>query len=103
LSATGNFLDAETALAWGLVNHVVAHDELLPYCRQLAADIVSNDQAAVQRILRTYDEGSLTTAGEWWQLEVDASRDWMRQGGGAAAEVEKRRQAIMARGRSQVQ
>src|SRR5690606_468113 len=30
LSATGNFLDARTALAWGLVNHVVAHHELLP-------------------------------------------------------------------------
>ena len=40
LSLTGNFLDAETALAWGLVNHVVAHDDLLPTCRQLAADIV---------------------------------------------------------------
>ena len=37
LSATGNFLDAETALAWGLVNHVVAHDELLPFCRKLAS------------------------------------------------------------------
>src|SRR5262245_56125120 len=45
LSATGNFLDAPTALAWGLVNHVVPHDELLPFCRGLAADIVSNDQA----------------------------------------------------------
>ena len=30
MSATGNFVDAATALAWGLVNHVVPHDELLP-------------------------------------------------------------------------
>ena len=31
MSITGNYVDAETALAWGLVNHVVPHDELLPF------------------------------------------------------------------------
>src|SRR5919109_683723 len=70
LSATGNFLDAQTALTWGLVNHVVPHSELLPFCRQLAADIVSNDQDGVRRVLATYDEGSLTTADEWWNIET---------------------------------
>ena len=44
LSATGNFLDAPTALAWGLVNHVVAHDECVPFAQELAADIATNDQ-----------------------------------------------------------
>ena len=62
MSATGNFIDAETALAWGLVNHVVPHDELLATVRGLAADIVSNDQAAVRQIYATYDEGSEVTA-----------------------------------------
>jgi len=57
MSATGNFLDAQTALTWGLVNHVVTHDELLPFCRSLAADIVSNDAAAVRQIMASYDEG----------------------------------------------
>ena len=102
MSATGNFLDAQTALTWGLVNHVVPHDELLPFCRQLAADIVSNDQAGVRRIFATYDDGSLTTAGEWWEIEGRISRDWMSKGGGSGAEVERRREAIMARGRKQV-
>ena len=102
LSATGNFLDAQTALVWGLVNHVVAHDELLPFCRQLAADIVSNDQAGVRQILATYDAGSLTTADAWWDLEVRTSREWMQKGGGSGEEVERRREAIMARGRKQV-
>ncbi len=101
LSATGNFLDAPTALAWGLVNHVVAHDELLPFCRALAADIVSNDQANVQRIYRTYDEGALLTAGDWWALEGEVSVEWMRSGGGSPAEIEARRRAIMERGREQ--
>ena len=37
MSATGNFVDAATALNWGLVNHVVPHEELLPYCSSSAA------------------------------------------------------------------
>ena len=44
LSLTGNFLSAADALSWGLVNHVVAHEDLLDTARALAADIVSNDQ-----------------------------------------------------------
>jgi enoyl-CoA hydratase len=101
LSATGNYLGAETALAWGLVNHVVPHDELLPFCRQLANDIVSNDQAGVRRILQTYQEGSLVTAGEAWKIETQASLAW-RPGGIDPADIERRRQAVVARGRSQV-
>jgi enoyl-CoA hydratase len=102
MSATGNFLDAQTALTWGLVNHVVAHDELLPFCRSLAADIVSNDAAAVGQIMATYDEGSLTTADEWWNIEGRVSREWMSSGTHLGAEVERRREAIMSRGRKQV-
>lgn len=101
MSATGNFVDAETARAWGLVNHVVPHDELLPYCRRLAADIVSNDQRAVRRILRTYADGALVSAGEAWQLEATVARDW--QGGGLDPDaIRARRAAVTERGRSQV-
>ena len=99
MSATGNFIDADTAVQWGLVNQVVAHDDLLPTCRALAADIVSNDQRAVRRVLRTYDEGCLLTNDDWWRLEGRVSRDWMQQGGGD--DVEQRRAGIMARGRAQ--
>ena len=101
LSATGNFLDAETAHAWGLVNHVVPHDDLLPFCRKLGGDIVSNDQAAVRRILQTYDEGALVTAGDAWRVEAKAAREW-QSAHFDPAEVERRRQAIVDRGRSQI-
>jgi enoyl-CoA hydratase len=101
MSATGNFVDADTALAWGLVNHVVSHGELMPFARQLAADIVSNDQAAVRRIYATYDESSEVTAGEAWDIENRVAAEW--QGRGVdAAEVERRRMAVVERGRSQV-
>ncbi|HVN50975.1 MAG TPA: enoyl-CoA hydratase [Acidimicrobiales bacterium] len=99
MSITGNYVDASTALAWGLVNQVVAHDQLLPACRALAADIVSNDQAALRRILATYAEGALTTASEAWDLEARVSRTWADSHD--VAEVEARRAAIVERGRSQ--
>ena len=100
MSVTGNFIDGQQAYEWGLVNHVVPHDELLPYCRQLAADCRTIDQLAVRRMLATYDENSLTTTGEAWQIEDRVSRSW--EGSGFdPVEIEKRRAGIMARGRDQ--
>jgi enoyl-CoA hydratase len=101
MSLTGNFLDAATALTWGLVNHVVPHDELVPFCKHLAADIVSNDQRGVRQMLATYAEGSLLSAGDAWEVEARVAREW--QGAGIdPAEIEARRTAVTARGRSQV-
>jgi enoyl-CoA hydratase len=102
MSVTGNYVDAPTALAWGLVNDVVAHDELLPTCRQLAADIASNDPDAVARLLQTYREGSELTVGEAWALEGEVARSWRPGGAVDPAEVERRRRQVMERGRSQV-
>ena len=56
MSATGNFVDAETALTWGLVNHVVPHDELLPFCQRLGSDIASNDAETAREIFSIYNE-----------------------------------------------
>ena len=101
MSITGNYVDAPTALAWGLVNHVVPHDELLPFCRQLAADTVSNDQRGVRRILQTYNEVTGTTVDEGWKIEARVSRDW--EGAGFdPAEIEARRMKVVERGRSQI-
>ncbi len=99
MSLTGNYIDAATAAAWGLVNQVVAHDELLPTCQALALDIVSNDQGALRRILATYAEGAATTAAEAWEIEARVSRTWEQQRD--PSEVERRRGAITERGRTQ--
>ncbi len=101
LSATGNFLDAATALAWGLVNHVVAHDDLLPTARRLALDVASNDAAAVARILRTYDEAAALTDAEAWALEARVSREWLRSASVGADAIEARRAEVLQRGRAQ--
>jgi enoyl-CoA hydratase len=102
LSSTGNFLDARTALTWGLVNHVVPHGELLAFSRGVAADIVSNDQDGVRNIIDTYDTGNLTTRDEWWNLEIRRSREWMASRRALGSAVESRREAVMERGRKQV-
>jgi enoyl-CoA hydratase len=102
MSLTGNFVDAPTALAWGLVNRVVAHDALLPTCLGLAADIVSNDAAGVRRILRTYAEEAALVTGPAQRIETEVSMEWLRSGGGRPEEVERRRTQIVERGRSQL-
>lgn len=100
MSATGNYIDADTALAWGLVNHVVAHDQLLPTCLQLAADIASNDPDAVRQLLATYDDAAAVSLGDGWALEAERSRAWARERLTPGA-VEARRQAVLDRGRAQ--
>lgn len=101
MSATGNFCDAQTALDWGLVNHVVPHDDLLSFARGLAADIVSSDQRAVRQIYATYASGSLVTEGDAWLVESDVAAEW--QGKGLDPdEIERRRQGIVDRGRTQL-
>jgi enoyl-CoA hydratase len=100
MSATGNFVDAGTALTWGLVNRVVAHADLLPTARQIAADIASNDHDAVRAMYATYLAGSLATAEEAWQIEQRAHAGW--RGGIDAGEVARRRDQVIQRGRSQV-
>ncbi|MET0458686.1 MAG: enoyl-CoA hydratase-related protein, partial [Ilumatobacteraceae bacterium] len=47
MSLTGNFVDAETALRIGLVNHVVAHADLVPFTLALAASIAEQPRQMV--------------------------------------------------------
>jgi enoyl-CoA hydratase len=101
MSATGNFVDAHVALAWGLVNHVVPHEQLFPLARRLAADIVSSDQHAVRAILATYEEASRVAGGEAWDVEARAAAVFQR-GGVDPADIERRRHGVVDRGRSQV-
>jgi enoyl-CoA hydratase len=97
MSLTGNFLDATEAKAFGLVNHVVPHDELLPTARALAADIVGNDQHSVRNLKDLYDQGSKLSVGDAIALEQTRFRAFEPD----SAEIERRRQAIVERGRQQ--
>jgi enoyl-CoA hydratase/carnithine racemase len=100
LSLTGNYLDAETACAWGLVNRVVPADELLPVCQQLARDIVSTDPATRTEIKRIMDAGWHTTLVEGMHIEDQASRQHAKAEV-RADKVAARRADIQSRGRKQ--
>jgi len=100
MSATGNFIDARTALAWGLVNHVVPHHELLEFSTRLAADIASTDPDALRAIFATYAEGSQLSGHEARQAEARNHARW-HAGGIDAEQVARRRDAVIERGRSQ--
>ncbi len=100
LSLTGNYLDAETACAWGLVNRVVPAAELLPTCLGLAKDIASTDRPTRDEVKRIMDLGWQATLAEGLAIEGEASRAHAK----AEVRPEKvagRRAAIQARGRQQ--
>ena len=102
MSVTGNYIDAQRAYDWGLVNEVVPHDELLSHCRELAADVVSNDQLGVRRMLRTYNEVTGGTVDDGWEIEARVSREWEGPGFDPAS-IEARRMKVVERGRRQIQ
>jgi enoyl-CoA hydratase len=99
LSFTGNFLDAETACAWGLVNRVVPPAEILPAARALARDMLSCDRRALLGIKRVYDQGFATTLGEGLRLEASQSAAHAREV--RPQEIAGRRRGIQERGRTQ--
>ncbi len=52
LTFTGDVINAEKALAMGLVNHVVAHENLLPFAKSMAAKIAQKPAAALRMAKR---------------------------------------------------
>ena len=100
LSLTGNFLDAETACRWGLVNRVVSAEELLPICRTLAQDIASTEPATRMEIRRIMDEGWNATLAEGLEIELEANAQHGRREV-TPEKVASRRAGIQIRGRQQ--
>lgn len=99
LSLSGNFLDAETAADWGLVNRVYAPANLLPAARKLAQDIASCDEDMVRRYKALIDDGYDLPYGEAKTLEL--KRSAADNASVTAEGVAARREAIQARGRTQ--
>jgi enoyl-CoA hydratase len=100
MSLTGDYLSADDALRAGLVTEVVAHDDLLPTARALAASIVGNNQNAVRALLESYHriDEQQTSAGLW--IEATSATQWMRVATGD--DIAANRAAVLDRGRAQV-
>ena len=100
MSLTGDYLSAADALRAGLVTEVVAHEDLLPTARQVAASIAGNNQSAVRALLASYHriDGAQTDAGLW--IEAASAKQWMNSAAGD--DIAANRDAVLQRGRAQV-
>lgn len=101
LSLTGNFLGAEAARDWGLVNRVVAPEDLLPAAQALARDIASADPAMVRAYRALIDDGYALPYGE--ALALEHARSSAANRTVSADAVEARRLAVMKRGRERAE
>lgn len=99
LSLTGNYLGAEQAAAWGLVNRVVPPADLLPTCRALARDMLSCDPTSLRGYKRVIDAGFAASYGDGLRIEAEANRAHARDL--TPDKIAARRRDVQARGRSQ--
>jgi enoyl-CoA hydratase len=76
MSATGRFIDADEALRFGLVNHVVPHAELPEITCALAEDITKAVAPAVRATLDLYRRGAGVDLETALALEAEAFASW---------------------------
>lgn len=77
LVMTGDPIDAQTALTWGLVNRVVEPEQLLDTAIDLAKRIMKNSPAAVSRskfLLYDCMDKSFMNLSDGWRMMVES--DW---------------------------
>ena len=99
LSFTGNFLDADTAERWGLVNRVYAPNELVPAAIKLGHDMCSCDPVLLRNYKAVVDDGLAMTFGDGLKMEVERSAE--HAASVTAESVEAARKEVTARGRGQ--
>lgn len=67
---TAGMIDAAQALEYGLVNHVVSQEELIPFTHQLAEKIMKNSMVAIAAAIRAvnanYEDGT-----NGFELEIE--------------------------------
>ena len=90
---TGNRIDAQEAYRLGLVNHLVAPDQLMAKCEEIAADITKSAPLAVQKMKTVVMQGLDMPLVQAVKLENE-SFEWLMQTEdakeGATAFAEKR-------------
>jgi len=99
LSLTGNFLGAEQALAWGLVNRVVPPSQLMTQARALACDMLSVLPHMLIAYKQVIDQGYAATFTEG--MAIERARADANNGAISPEEIEARREAVRARAQTQ--
>jgi enoyl-CoA hydratase len=99
LSLTGNFLSAQQAYDWGLVNRVVAPEELMPAALKLASEMASIEADMLVTYKAMIDDGYAATLGDG--LELEHQRSVVHNREVTPDMVAARREKVQARGRMQ--
>ena len=99
LSFTGNTLTAEQAQAWGLVNHVVEPEALLPTALTLAQQMASCVPHVLIGYKKLIDDGYGALVPDALKAEKEAGIASARQV--SAAAIAARRAGVFDRGRAQ--
>ncbi|WP_457616254.1 enoyl-CoA hydratase/isomerase family protein [Lutibacter sp.] len=90
---TAGMIDADEAKSWGLVNHVVSQEELLPFTEKMATKITRNSSTAIAAAIKAVNANS-TDGVNGFEIEIEAfgncfgTKDFVE---GTTAFLEKRK------------
>jgi len=101
ISFTGAPVFARQAYEWGLVNHLVPPDELMPRAIRLAEDMCACVPHVLQQYKRLIDDGLSLPLKDALAWEEQQAIESARQA--SAKAIEARRRAVLERGRSEKQ
>ena len=97
MAFTGNFIDAETAEKWGLVNRVYDDDALLPAAVEMAKAMTECDTRTLKGYKKIIDEGFAMTFEDGLVEELKQSKAHAETS--SAEQIESARKKVLARGR----
>lgn len=99
ISLTGAPVFAQQAYDWGLVNHVLPADELLPRAEEIAKNMCACIPQVMLEYRRMIDEGFSMPLNEALAWEEAKAIESAKQA--SAHMIEQRRKAVLAKGRSE--
>lgn len=99
IAFTGAPIFAQQAYEWGLVNHVVAADELLPRAIKMAQDMCACVPQVLQQYRTLINDGYSMPLNDALEWEEARAIWWAKQA--SSATIEERREKVLEKGRSE--
>jgi len=101
LSFTGNFISAQQALQYGLLNRVVPADKLQSVVEGIVQDILSCNQAVVRKVKYLINEGMKVTLERGFGIEIVEWQRWFEGLDFKMEEATRIRERVLQKGRAQ--
>jgi enoyl-CoA hydratase len=99
IAFTGAPIFAQQAYEWGLVNHVVTEQQLLPRAIKMAQDMCACVPEVLQQYRTLINDGYSMLLHDALEWEEARAIWWAKQASGAI--IEKRRHGVLKKGRSE--